>query len=195
MQHAAKRRAKPLDNGRQDSSPERATELNLIVRIVSSSLILNTHKGNPHACTHLSLHYHLVFSTKERFPLIRKEWRADLHAYLGGIIKGLNGVPLAIGGVEDHAHLLVGLRSTHRLDYVLRDLKADSSGWVHKKVSQRKFQWQSGYLGLTVSPSQVERVRRYIQNQERHHKRKSFQEEYLELLKLSGIEYDDRYLW
>jgi len=145
--------------------------------------------------THLSLHYHLVFSTKERLPLITKDWRANLHGYLGGIVKGIDGVPLAIGGIEDHAHLLVGLRATHRLDYVLRDIKADSSGWVHKEVGQRKFEWQIGYLGLTVSPSQIERVRKYILNQEKHHRRKTFQEEYLELLQLSGIEYDDRYVW
>jgi len=145
--------------------------------------------------THLSLNYHFVFSTKERYPLIMKEWRADLHAYLGGIVKGLNGVPLAIGGVADHAHLLVGLRATHRLDYVLRDLKADSSGWVHRVVGQKKFEWQTGYLGLTVSPSAVEQVRRYIQNQESHHERKTFKEEYIELLKMSGIEYDERFLW
>ena len=145
--------------------------------------------------THLSLHYHLVFSTKERYPLILKEWRPALHAYMGGIVKGLNGVPLSLGGVADHVHLLVGLRATHRLDYVLRDIKADSSVWVHKTVGQRKFEWQSGYLGLTVSPSQIERVKRYIVNQEKHHRRKSFQEEYLELLKLSRIEYDERYLW
>lgn len=145
--------------------------------------------------THLSLHYHLVFSTKFRNPLIVKEWRADLHAYLGGIVKGINGVPLAIGGVEEHVHLLVGLRATHRLDYVLRDVKADSSGWIHKVVGVKNFEWQKGYLGLTVSPSQIERVRSYVLNQEEHHRRKSFQEEYLELLNLSAIEYDERYVW
>ena len=145
--------------------------------------------------THLSLHYHLVFSTKNRIPLIVNEWRANLHAYMGGIVKGIDGVPLAIGGVEDHAHLLIGLKATHRLDYVLRDIKADSSGWVHKDVGQRKFEWQPGYLGLTVSPSQIERVKKYILNQEKHHQRKMFQDEYLELLKLSGIEYDEQYLW
>jgi len=144
--------------------------------------------------THLSLHYHIVFSTKNRIPLIVKELRANLHAYLGGIVKGINGVPLAVGGVEDHAHMLIGLKATHRLDYVVRDIKADSSGWVHKDVGQRKFEWQQGYLGLTVSPSQIERVRKYILNQEKHHRGKTFQEEYLELLKLSGIEYDERYL-
>jgi putative transposase len=145
--------------------------------------------------THLSLHYHLIFSTKNRVPFISKDWRANLHGYLGGIVKGLNGVPLAVGGIEDHAHLLIGLRAIHRLDYVLRDIKADSSGWVHKTIGQRKFEWQSGYLGLTVSPSQIERVRKYILNQEKHHRRKTFQEEYLELLQLSGVEYDERYLW
>ena len=145
--------------------------------------------------THLSLHYHLVFSTKYRMPFIAPEWRANLHAYLGGIVKGLDGVPLAIGGIEDHVHLLVGLRATHRLDYVLRDVKADSSIWIHKTVGLKKFEWQSGYLGLTVSPSQLERVKRYILNQEKHHRRQTFQEEYLEMLRLSGIEFDDRYLW
>ena len=145
--------------------------------------------------THLSLHYHLVFSTKNRFPFIKSEWRDDLHAYLGGIVRGLNGVPVAVGGVEDHVHVLIGLRATHRLDYVVRDVKAGSSGWVHDTIRTKKFEWQGGYLGVTVSPSHIERVTRYILNQEQHHRRTSFRDEYLELLKLSAIEYDDRYLW
>ena len=145
--------------------------------------------------THLSLHYHLVFSTKNRIPFIRTEWRPDLHAYLGGIVNGINGVPVAIGGVEDHAHLLIGLRAIHRLDYVVRDVKAGSSGWIHDEIRVKQFEWQSGYLGVTVSPSQIERVRRYILNQEKHHRRQSFQDEYLELLKLSAIEYDEQYVW
>ena len=145
--------------------------------------------------THLSLHYHLVFSTKNRIPLIKKDWRDRLHSYMGGIVNGINGVPLAIGGIEDHVHLLIGLRATHRLDYVLRDIKRDSSSWVHNVIGRNQFEWQSGYLGITVSPSQIERVRRYVLNQEMHHQRKTFQEEYLELLKLSAIEYDERYVW
>ena len=145
--------------------------------------------------THLSLHYHLIFSTKNRLRTIAKDWRSDLHAYMGGIVKGIKGVPSAIGGIEDHVHLLIGLRATHRLDYVLRDIKADSSAWVHNTVGRKKFEWQSGYLGLTVSPSQIETVRNYIYNQEKHHRRKSFKEEYLELLKLSGIDYDEQYIW
>ena len=110
--------------------------------------------------THLSLHYHLVFSTKNRMPFIGAEWRPDLHAYLGGIVKGINGVPVAIGGVEDHAHLLIGLRAIHRLDYVVRDIKAGSSGWIHDQIRLKHFEWQSGYLGVTVSPSQIDRVKR-----------------------------------
>ncbi len=102
---------------------------------------------------------------------------------------------LPLVGIEDHAHLLVGLRATHRLDYVLRDIKADTSGWVHEVVGHKNFEWQPGYLGVTVSPSQLERVNKYILNQERHHRKQTFQEEYLELLRLSAIEYDDRYVW
>lgn len=127
--------------------------------------------------------------------MIAKDWRERLHSYLGGIVKGLEGVPLAIGGIEDHVHLLVGLKSSHRLDYFLRDVKADSSGWVHREIGKRTFAWQKGYAAFSVSPSDLDAVKRYILNQEEHHRSKTFQEEYLELLKANGIEYDERYLW
>jgi putative transposase len=145
--------------------------------------------------THTSLHCHLVFSTKERMAMIAKEWRERLHAYLGGIVKGLEAVPLAIGGVADHVHLLVGLKASHRLDYFLRDLKADSSTWVHREIGKRMFAWQKGYGAFYVSPSHLAGVERYILNQENNHRRKSFKEEYIELLELSGIEFDKRFLW
>jgi putative transposase len=145
--------------------------------------------------THTSLHCHLTFSTKDRVPMISKEWRERLHAYLGGIVKGLDGVPLAVGGIEDHVHLLVGLKSSHRLDYFLRDLKADSSEWVHKEIRKRLFAWQKGFGAFSVSPSSIESVKKYIFNQEEHHRLKTFQEEYVELLKASGIEYNEKYLW
>ena len=98
--------------------------------------------------THLSLHYHLVFSTKNRLPMITKEWRADLHAYLGGIVKGIKGVPLAIGGIEDHVHLLVGLRATHRLDNVLRTsrrirLPGFMTSWAERSLSGKPAIWVS----------------------------------------------------
>ncbi len=144
--------------------------------------------------TYISLHVHVIFSTKERLPLILKDWRDRLHSYLGGIVKGLDGVPLAIGGIEDHVHLLIGLKSKHRLDYFLRDLKADSSSWVHKELN-KKFQWQKGYAAFSVSPLGIEGVKKYILNQEKHHKKKSFKEELVELLDASGIEYNEKYLW
>jgi len=156
---------------------------------------LRPKKENDMPSTHTSLHYHFVFSTKERTPWITHEWRDRLHAYLGGIVRGLEGVPLAVGGIEDHVHLLVGLKSSHRLDYVLRDVKADSSEWVHQEMREKAFAWQKGYGAFTVSPSNVEGVRRYVLNQEAHHHGKTFQAEYVELLQASGIEYDERYLW
>jgi REP element-mobilizing transposase RayT len=144
--------------------------------------------------TYTSLHAHLIFSTKERVPLISRDWRDRLHEYLGGIVRGLAGVPLAIGGVEDHVHLLVGLKSSHRLDYFLRDLKADSSAWVHRELSKRIFSWQTGYAAISVSPSEIESVRQYVLNQEEHHRRKTFIEELREILQDSNIEFDEKYL-
>lgn len=145
--------------------------------------------------THLSLHYHLIFSTKDRIGYMHQDWRGRLHAYMGGIVNDLGGTPETIGGVEDHVHLLVGLRATHRLADVLREIKASSSKWVHEELKKTLFSWQEGYGAFTVSPSQLEVVKRYIANQEEHHRKKTFQEEYLEFLKQSGAEYDEKYLW
>ena len=145
--------------------------------------------------TYTSLHCHIIFSTKNREPWIVEDWRDRLHAYMGGIVKGLNGTPLAIGGIEDHVHLLVGLKSSHRIDYFLRDLKADSSEWVHREIGMEMFAWQKGYAALSVSPSDVESVKSYVLTQAEHHRRKTFQEELLEILNENGIPYDERFLW
>ena len=144
--------------------------------------------------SHVSSNFHLVFSTKERLPLITEDWRERLHAYLGGIVKGTDAMTLAIGGVADHVHLLVSLKSKHRLDYFLRDLKADSSNWIHTELREN-FEWQKGYGAFSVSPSSIEGVKKYIVNQEKHHEKKTFKTEYVELLNLSEIEYDEKYLW
>ena len=145
--------------------------------------------------THLSLHYHLVFSTKDRRNLIDPEWRERLHSYLGGIIRSIGAVPGAIGGVGDHVHLLVGLRATHRLADVLRDLKSASSEWVHQEIRVATFAWQEGYGAFTVSSSNLQTVIRYIRNQEAHHRKRTFQDEYRELLERSGVAFDERFLW
>jgi putative transposase len=145
--------------------------------------------------THLSLHYHLVFSTKGRRALIAPDRRAPLHAYLGEIVHSLSGVPLAVGGTADHVHLLVGLRATHRLADVLREVKGGSSEWMHKEVGVVEFAWQEGYGAFTVSRSHLDEVSRYIANQEQHHRNSTFQDEYLALLIEHGVEYDEQYLW
>jgi putative transposase len=145
--------------------------------------------------THLSLHYHLVFSTKDRVALIAPAWRERLHAFLGGTVNTLGGVPEAIGGVADHVHLLVGLRATHCLADVMREIKAVSSRWVHEEIADRAFAWQEGYGAFTVGAPQRGEVRNYIAHQEEHHRTRTFQEEYLDFLQRAGVEFDERYLW
>ena len=144
--------------------------------------------------TYLSLHYHLVFGTKNREATISLEWRARLHDYLGGTIRGLGGFPEGIGGVADHVHLLVGLKATHCLADVMRELKKASSAWVHEGIGVPAFAWQEGYAAFTVSATSRDAVRHYIANQEEHHRVKSFREELVEMLNKAGIEYDPQYL-
>ncbi len=144
--------------------------------------------------TYLSLHYHLVFATKNRNPFIAAEWASRLHDYLGGTIAGLEGFPQGIGGVADHVHLLVGLRATHCLADVLRELKKASSSWVHEHIGLRWFAWQEGYAAFTVSATAREGVRTYITNQEEHHWIRTYHEELIEMLAKAGIEYDPKYL-
>jgi len=143
--------------------------------------------------TFFSLHYHVVFSTKERRPLIQPEWRPRLHAYLGRIVKGMNGVAENVGGVEDHVHLLLSLRPVHCLADVMRDIKKDSTNWIKKDLA-RRFAWQEGYAAFTLSPSAIGSVQRYITNQAEHHARKSYIDELKELLGKAEIAYEDKYL-
>lgn len=144
--------------------------------------------------THSNLHYHIVFSTKDRVPFIIDEWRTRLHAYIGGIIRNLGAIPLAVGGINDHLHILTGLTTAHRIDYFVRDVKADSSIFVRREF-ESKFAWQKGYGVFTVSASAIDDVRKYVLNQEAHHSKRSFQSEYVELLKRSGTPCDEQYLW
>ena len=145
--------------------------------------------------THLSLHYHIIFSTKDRAPVIAVAWRERLHAYLGGVVRNAGGVAETIGGVADHVHLLIGLGATYCLADVVRDVKAVSSRWVHEEIGDRAFVWQEGYGAFTVSASQRAAVCEYIAHQDEHHRKRTFQEEYLETLQRCGVAYDEKYLW
>ena len=144
--------------------------------------------------TFLSLHYHIVFSTKERRPIIADAWRDRLFEYLGGTVNGLKGFTQGVGGTADHVHLLVGLKSTHCLADFMRELKKASSLWVHETIGSPSFAWQEGYGAFTVSATARDQVKQYIANQAEHHRVKTFREELEELLQRAGIEYEDKWL-
>jgi putative transposase len=144
--------------------------------------------------TFTSLHFHVVFGTKNRKPFLTPDLLEPMHHYLGGCIRSIGGTPLEIGGVADHVHILTGLRPTHRLSDVLRDIKKGSSKWMHEEVRCPTFHWQDGYAAFSIGRTEIERVRRYVAKQAEHHAVKTFEEEYREMLKAYGIEFDERYL-
>ena len=147
-----------------------------------------------HTFTHMLTH--IIFSTKDRRPLLDADLKARLFPYLGGIIRAQDGKARIINGLADHVHILASLAAKHALSDLMRELKADSSGWVHKRFpNQKTFAWQIGYGAFSVSHSKLVEVEKYIANQEEHHRKVSFQEEFVTLLKRHEIEYDERYLW
>ena len=128
--------------------------------------------------TYSSLAYHLVFGTKQRRRLLKAEIRPRVYEYLGGIVRSEGGSLTEIGGVEDHVHLLLRLTPSHRLADFVRVLKANSSKWINEEsLTSERFAWQDGYGVFTVSESQIETVRRYLQRQEEHHAELGFLEE------------------
>lgn len=145
--------------------------------------------------TYTSSLFHCVFSTKERRPTIRPDFQEDLWAYLGGIARSNGSKALAVGGVEDHVHVLISLPADLTLARAMQLLKGGSSRWVHERIGRRDFQWQRGYGGFSVGISRVSATIAYISSQSEHHRRKTFQEEFLEILSRHGIEYDPRYVW
>lgn len=144
--------------------------------------------------TYTKVRYHLVFSTKNRAPLITEEVREDLYAYLGGILRGNGGILLVAGGMPDHVHLLAGWTASTSLAKMMQLLKANSSKWMNERpgLTQGRFAWQTGYGAFSVSASKEPEVRRYILTQEQHHRKVSFQEELVLLLRRHGVEFDLR---
>jgi len=139
---------------------------------------------------------HIIFSTKYQKPLIIDSVEEELYRYIGGICKNMECYPVKVGGYRNHVHILCLLSKKIALMKLLEVLKSHSSQWV-KTIDRRmkNFYWQNGYGAFSVNPTQVNRVRTYIENQHIHHRKKTFQEEYLEFLKEYNIEYDERYLW
>ena len=145
--------------------------------------------------THSSLIYHIVFSTKDREKWFAVDFRPKLHAYLGGIVRNLDGTAYAVGGTDDHVHLLVGLKTSHVIPDLLRIVKAESSKWIKGELGRAAFAWQEGYGIFSVSASALEDVRKYVLRQEEHHRVRSFQEEYVAMLEKSCVKYDGGFLW
>src|SRR5579863_918557 len=138
---------------------------------------------------------HIIFSTKDRTPCIAIAFRPDLIAYLGGIVRRLEGKALAVNGTSDHIHLLASLPPTRSVSDIVRDVKANSSHWIRREKGQRTFGWQAGYGAFSVSQSNVDDLMEYIARQEEHHRRVTFPQEFLAFLKKYAIDYDDRYIW
>lgn len=147
-----------------------------------------------HTATNLLIH--LIFSTKDRNPFITAEIESDLHAYLGGIVRELGGVALSINGTSDHVHTLVRMPADQSVADIARLIKTNSSRWVHERWPEHgEFAWQTGYGAFTVSESSADTVQNYISSQREHHKKRSFQEEFLSFLRKNKIAVGERYLW
>ena len=143
-----------------------------------------------------ALYCHVIFSTKHREPLISRELQPRLFAYLGGGLRDEGNALLAAGGMPDHVHLLASLSGQTSVAEAVRLVKANSSGWVHQTFPElRGFAWQNGYAAFSLSASAMTAVKRYLAGQEEHHRRRTFQEEFVEFLKRHEIEYDEHYLW
>ena len=146
--------------------------------------------------SHHGILIHVVFSTKQRFKLLHKDWRDDLFAYMGGIATEHKSKLLRSGGVEDHVHLLMKIHPKFAISDTIKLIKGNSSRWINdnKKIAAR-FEWQRGYRAFSVSESMSNTVKRYIENQEEHHRRQSFKDEYITFLNKHNIEYDRRYVF
>lgn len=146
------------------------------------------------ASTLVKIDIHLIFHTKSTGITMRAEDLGRIFAYIGGIIKGLGGVPIEIGGMSDHVHILTSLPKTMALADFVRSVKADSSKWMKQlDAAYASFSWQEGYGAFSVSSSLLDKTVQYIRNQAEHHRKRTFREEYILFLEAYGIEYDEQY--
>jgi len=148
------------------------------------------------ANTYTQIHIQAVFAVQNRACIINNSWKDELYKYITGIIKNNQHKPLAINGMPDHVHVLFGMRPSQSLSDLMQDIKGSSSKWINeKKFLKFKFSWQEGYGAFSYSKSHLPKVINYINNQEAHHKKKSFIEEYLDFLKAFNIDYNEQYIF
>jgi putative transposase len=146
--------------------------------------------------TFSQVYIQVVFAVKGRQNLLQKPWRDEVFKYMAGIIKGKSQKSIIVNGVEDHVHLFIGLKPSMSISDLIRDVKNNTTNFINdEKFIQGKFSWQEGYGAFSYSHSQIDSVYQYILNQEEHHHKKTFKEEYLEFLKKFEIEYDEKYLF
>lgn len=143
------------------------------------------------ASTYTSLHVHAIFATKDRAPMIDASWLRELHGYVAGTAEGLGAQSLAVGGVVDHVHVLMGIRAAHAVADLVREIKKASSIWAAERYAG--FAWQTGYGAFAVSPRDVDMVRKYIARQEEHHRTISSADELRAILEQFGVPFDERY--
>ena len=148
------------------------------------------------ANTYSQIYLQIVFSVKGRQNLISKNWKEELYKYICGIVNGKEQKVYAIGGVADHIHILVSIKPTIALSDLVRDIKANSSKWINEKgFIKGKFQWQEGFGAFSYAHSQLDIIIAYINNQEQHHLKKTFRDEYTELLQKFNVQCDENYLF
>ena len=148
------------------------------------------------ANTYTQIHIQCVFAVRNRHCLIHRSWKDELYKYITGIVQHYGHKMLAINGMPDHLHLFFGMRPTQSLSDLMQDVKGSSSKWINdQRLIPGKFIWQEGFGGFSYSRDAVKNVTNYIANQENHHRKKSFSEEYEELLKEFGVEFDPRYVF
>ncbi len=148
------------------------------------------------ANTYTQIHIHAIFAVQNRQSLIQESWRGELYKYITGIVQNHQHKMLQINGMPDHIHLFMGMRPSQSLSDLMKWIKGESSEWINRRsFTNGRFSWQAGYGAFSYAKSQVPRVIRYIQNQEEHHRKKSFLEEYVEILQVFEIEFDERYIF
>jgi len=148
------------------------------------------------AGTFSQIYIQIVFAVNGRTNLLQKPWREEVFKYMAGIINGKNQKPIIVNGVANHVHLFVGLKPSMCVSDLVRDIKNSSSNSINdQKFVHSKFSWQEGFGSFSYSHSQIEQVYQYILNQEEHHRKKTFKEEYLDFLKKFEVDYDEKYLF
>lgn len=148
------------------------------------------------ANTYTQIHIHIVFAPKFRRAVLHKSWRPRLCEYITGIVQKYGHKMLQINGVEDHLHILIGMRPIQSLSKLMQQVKEDSAKWINEQqLTNSYFRWQQGYGAFSHSKSQVTRVIRYIENQELHHRKRTFRQEYIAMLKKFEIDFDEDYIF